>query len=326
MTTTALHDAHLTAQARWRIWGTTVVLAVRPPDALAPARAILEAELVTTDRAANRFRPDSELSRLNRAAGQSVVVSQPLFDDLRLALAAAERTGGAFDPTIGSALARLGYDRDFDQVVAHPLAPLPSPPTPAPGWRSVAIDPGTQVVQLAAGTSIDLGALAKAACADRTARRISRETGAGVLVDLGGDLAVAGAPPAGGWQVAVVESARRPAGQPWLEGAVSVWSGGLATSGTSVRAWRRGGRLLHHIVDPATGWSAPAVWRMATVAATTCVEANTFSTAAIVWGDEALFRLAQLGLGARLVRPGGQVVEVGSWPRMPTPLTPASER
>lgn len=137
-------------------------------------------------------------------------------------------------------------------------------------------------------------------------------TGCGVLVSLGGDLATAGPAPEGGWRIALADDHARPA--PEGGPAVAVTSGALATSGIQVRTWRRGGRVLHHIVDPLTGEPAIPVWRTVTVAAATCVDANAFSTAAIVLGDRALDRLHATALPARLTGLDGTVVRVGGWP------------
>jgi FAD:protein FMN transferase len=95
---------------------------------------------------------------------------------------------------------------------------------------------------------------------------------------------------------------------------VTVLGGGLATSSTTVRQWRRAGRTVHHIVDPATGEPAAPAWRTVSVAAASCVDANTASTAAIVRGASAPQWLESLGLPARLVDPEGTVVTVGAWP------------
>jgi len=81
-----------------------------------------------------------------------------------------------------------------------------------------------------------------------------------------------------------------------------------------VRTWRRGGRALHHIVDPVTGEPAAPVWRTVTVAAATCVDANTAGTAAVVLGERAVPWLRSTGLPARLVALDGTVVRVGGWP------------
>jgi thiamine biosynthesis lipoprotein len=95
---------------------------------------------------------------------------------------------------------------------------------------------------------------------------------------------------------------------------VALWDGGLATSGTCSRSWRRGGQRLHHIVDPRTGRSADSCWATASVAAASCVGANTASTAAIIRSAAAPAWLAGLGLPARLVSVNGTVTTTGEWP------------
>ncbi|MER6127133.1 FAD:protein FMN transferase, partial [Streptomyces sp. NPDC001795] len=119
------------------------------------------------------------------------------------------------------------------------------------------------------------------------------------------------APPRG-WRVALADDHAAPGagGRP----TVSVTGGGLATSGTTVRTWRRGGRRLHHIVDPATGDVPAPVWRTVSVAAVSCVAANIASTEAVVLGERALGRLRRVGLPARLVRVDGTVERVCGWP------------
>jgi thiamine biosynthesis lipoprotein len=160
--------------------------------------------------------------------------------------------------------------------------------------------------------SVDLGATAKAFGADRIAARAHAVTGTGVLVNLGGDIAVAGPPPEGGWIVRVADRHDSPDDAPGQ--VVALQAGGLATSGTAARRWRRGGRLLHHLVDPATGGPADTCWRTVTVTADTCVDANTASTAATIIGPAAPEWLAERGRPARLVDVEGRVVRVGGWP------------
>ena len=157
---------------------------------------------------------------------------------------------------------------------------------------------------------LDLGATAKAIAADRCAARVHRATGTGVLINLGGDIATAGTAPIGGWQVLVHDAADDPAG------AVALQSGfALATSSTIHRRWRCGAEMVHHILDPRTGWSADPVWRTVSVAAATCLAANTVSTAAIVRGWRALDWIRALGIPARLVDSDRVVHTVGRWPR-----------
>ena len=116
--------------------------------------------------------------------------------------------------------------------------------------------------------------------------------------------------PTGGWQVLVQDTADDPAGQVTLQPG---WA--VATSSTVRRAWRRGGVRLHHIVDPRTAAPAAPVWRSATVAAPTCAEANTASTAAVILGHDAGRWLSERGYTARLVDQRHRVVRVGDWPR-----------
>jgi thiamine biosynthesis lipoprotein len=136
-----------------------------------------------------------------------------------------------------------------------------------------------------------------------------------VLVSLGGDIAVAGPPPAGGWQVRVQDVTGDPADPPPGRYAqVAIAAGGLATSSTSARRWRRGGDVLHHILDPRTGLPAGPAWRTVSVAAGSCADANAASTAAVVRGRPALGWLAALGLPSRLVDETGAVFTVAGWP------------
>jgi thiamine biosynthesis lipoprotein len=291
--------------------GTTAVLLVADPMAVGAARAVLDAELGAIDLACSRFRDDSELARLNRAGGATVEVSALLLEAVEVGLRAAELTDGSVDPTVGSAMRLLGYDRTFSHLVDDGSVPKFTV-TPVPGWRTVAIDRRASTVRLPAGVELDLGATAKALCADRAARAVAKATGSGVLVSLGGDIAVTGDAPEGGWSVRVTEN--HAAGPDGPGQTVLVSSGGLATSSTTVRCWVRGDRRLHHLVDPATGQPAASCWRTASVAAGSCVDANIAATAAIVMGRAATAWLAARRLPARLVGADGRVVLAGAWP------------
>ena len=289
--------------------GTTALVVVEAP-AVDEAERLLAAELDAIDRACSRFRPDSELMRANDAAGRPTAISELLTEAVRVALRAAEQTDGAVDPTVAPALVALGYDRDFAAMDADAADDVCG--IPAAGWRGVTLDARHRVLRMGPRCRLDLGATAKALAADRAAQRIAAATGSPTLVDLGGDVATAGPAPAGGWIVHVTDDHR--AGTEAEGQSVTVSGGGLATSSTSVRRWRRGGRPIHHIVDPATGEPAAPVWRTVSVAAASCVDANTASTASIVRGASAPRWLESLGLPARLVDPSGGVVTVGAWP------------
>jgi thiamine biosynthesis lipoprotein len=297
--------------ATWQQLGTRCETVVAEPALLRAALSAVQAELDEADRAASRFREDSELFELNRHAGHWHPVGPWLFTAIQEALGAAWRTGSLVDPTVGAALVAAGYDADFDVVRRRPPAPPVEVATPVPGWRSVEVDPERRAVRLAPGTLLDLGATAKALAADRAAERAARLIGSGVLVSLGGDLAVAGDVPPGGWPVRVSEDCRSSErGDP----VVAVLAGGLATSSTVLRRWRHGAGWAHHVIDPRTGQSSKGPWRTVTVSAATCVQANTASTAALLLGDDAPAWLERHGLAARLVAGDGTATTVGPWP------------
>lgn len=292
--------------------GTSVLLLVTEPGRLAAAEEVLRAELAEIDRTCSRFRSDSEITELHRGAGTVATVGPLLAQALDVALRAAELTDGLVDPTVGAAVRALGYAGDF----AGPGtldSPVPGEPVrPAPGWWRLHWDPARRELLLPRGVALDLGATAKALAADRAAARAAEMAGCGVLVDLGGDLAIAGAIPEDGWRIAVADDHREAMANPAQ--VVAVHGGGMATSSTVARAWRRAGRPRHHIVDPRTGDNPPAVWRTVTVAAGSCVDANTASTAAVVLGADAPGWLTERGLPARLVAPEGRVVRTPGWP------------
>ncbi len=295
--------------------GTFASLLVTDPGRLEQAWALFTGELAAIDVACSRFRSDSELWQVNHAWGRPVQVGPLLAEALATALTAALLTDGDVDPTCGQSLARLGYNQDFALARQRTGGPAPSP-APAPGWHTVEFDPDRRVVRVPDGVMLDLGATAKALAADRAATRIAAAAGCGVLVNLGGDIRVAGEPPNAGWHVGVADDAvfetDTPAHEP--SGSVMLRDGGLATSSTIVRSWRRGEMSLHHIIVPGTGLPADSCWRAVSVAAATCVDANTASTAAILRGERAAGWLDGLRLPARLVRHDGTTVTTGGWP------------
>jgi thiamine biosynthesis lipoprotein len=295
--------------------GTFATVLVTDPDALVIAHDLLAAELDAIDVACSRFRSDSELSRVNHAQGHPVPVSALFADALAVALAAADLTDGDVDPTCGHSLVRLGYDRDFAEA-REDTGPLRQPPLPAGGWRGIELNVDRRVVTVPAGVMLDLGATAKALAADRATASIRDATGCGVLVNLGGDIAVAGEPPADGWRVGIADDVDFDTRMADIQSrqVIMIRDGGLATSSPASRAWRRDGADLHHIIVPATGQPARSCWRAVSVAAASCVGANIASTAAILRGEQAVPWLDGLHLPARLVRHDGSTVTVGGWP------------
>jgi thiamine biosynthesis lipoprotein len=296
---------------RTAAWSTRVDLLVTDPGVVVEAGRLLHATLDRVDTVASRFRPDSEVRLLQQSAdGRTPAsISADLCEAVGIALRAARLTGGLVDPTVGVALCRIGYDRDFS-LIERDVTGDGSGPGPVPGWRSVVLDTVGSTLTMAPGTLLDLGATAKAWAADRAAGEISATLGCGVLVSLGGDIAVAGRPPAGGFCVGIADIC----GDTDPETTVSIDSGGLATSGVGRRHWTLDGRPAHHLVDPATGRPVDSPWRTVSVAAGSCVDANTASTAAMVMGGDAVAWLGGSELPARLVRTDGVVLTVAGWP------------
>jgi thiamine biosynthesis lipoprotein len=334
----SITDTDQTAAATWQALGMHVQLVVTAPEAIGAASRVLASDLDELDLACSRFRPDSEVSAIGRAAASAAgtyttTVSPLLAEAIGVALRAASLTDGDVDPTVGAAMCALGYDRDFAQVASTGPALASvwrrvdgggrASAAAVQGWHSVGLDDATGQLTVVAGTRLDLGATVKGWAADRSAGRIAAGLGCGALVSLGGDTAVAGQPPAGGWRIRVQDVGDASQGQPPARGGpppagpgtvVAISGGGLATSSPMARRWRRGGVTFHHILDPRTALPATLAWHGVSVAAATCADANTAATAAIIRGQQAPAWLESLSLPARLVAADGSVVTVGGWP------------
>ncbi len=302
--------------ATWRSLGTGVRLVTNEGHP-GRARRVVSELLELVDATYSRFRPDSELSRLNARAGQAVPVSNLLVHAIATGLRGARLSGGLVDLTVGRAMRLIGYDADFDDVVCRtPSAAADGPGLrfePVPGWQAVHLDQAARTVRLDPGVELDLGSTGKALAADLAAAAAAAAMGAGgVLVSLGGDIAVAGEAPSGGWRVLAAEDHATPVD---ADGEmISLIDGAIATSSVTVRRWTRDGIGLHHLVDPTTGRPADGPWRTASVAAATCVDANIAATAAILLGERAEDWLTMRSLPARLVARDGSVTRVAGWP------------
>lgn len=270
----------------FRAMGTDVSV-LTPGDAphaavLATARATFETE----EQRCSRFSDDSELMRVNRASDTWVEISEGFEALVRFALAQARTTGGRFDPTMLAAIRAAGYDRDF---VALDPTRAPGAPVPGGGWRRIRLERGR--VRLPAGVGIDLGGVAKGWTVDLAAREALRVGARWVLVNAGGDLRVMGDAPA--LDVAIEDPADREVEALRLR----LSSGGLATSSVRARAWGEG---RHHLIDPDTGAPADDAVIQASVWASTCAEAETRATWALLTGPPALRDVA----GALVTRDG----------------------
>ena len=248
--------------------------------AVSSAATAIRGTFEQEERRFSRFRAESELSRVNAASGRSIALSPSFGAVMRLALEAARSTGGAFDPTVLCVMGAIGYDRDFDEVLAGARDML-HPASPCGRWRDVTLD--GDVLWVPAGVGIDLGGIAKGWTADLAA---TRALGAGLpwaLVNAGGDLRLVGEAPV--IDVAVEDPDDRGAEL----GRLSIREGGLATSSIRSRSWGPG---LHHVIDPRTGAPAETDLLQVTVTAPTCAEAEIRATAAILGGSATAGRAA----------------------------------
>jgi len=292
--------------AEWQVWTTTARVVVTDEQTLPAARAAVIAHLAEVDAAASRFRADSEVARIARSTAATHLISPLLADLVRVALDAADASGGDVDPTLGAVLTDLGYGTDLGSGTDVGSGARLSMRRRT---RWTDIDLSGRRLTMPVGTLLDLGATAKARAADTCATLLADRFGGGALVSLGGDLRVAGPGPGDGWTVLVQDGPAEPASTIRLTGAQAV-----ATSSTLHRTWRRGGELLHHVLDPVSFRPADPVWRSVTVATGTCVAANTLTTAALVRGRRAPEMVRRVGVAARMVAADGSVQRFGGWP------------
>ena len=292
---------------KFEMWGMSGSLATEDERQMDDATKRLWYWLDAFDVACNRFRDDSEVSLLNESRGATTPIGATLEMAITAALRAAEATGDLVDPTVLPALLALGYDRDFDEL-ADGASILEHVAVPAMGVTAIHLDLVEHTVTLDPPCQLDLGASAKALVVDLVANDVA-DSG-GVVVELGGDVAVRGEGPDGPWTIGVSDRLILDG----HEARVAFRHGGIATSSTASRTWRVGERTVNHIVDPRTGRCARGLYTTATVSASDCVLANAYATAALLWNEEASYHIAQAGWSARLVHRDGSLEFVGGWP------------
>ena len=261
------------------------------------------------ERSLSRFKPESELSRLNARAGEPVSASRLLYSVLETALKAADASQGIYDPTLLTQIVALGYSVSFDTLPADVVPPSQSAiPLPGGGWRAIVLDPVTRTVTLPHGIGLDFGGIAKGMAVDAALERLRQLGCAHALINAGGDLAVLGLPPlADAWPIAA------PLRDEWQ--IVPLARGALATSGVARRRWRQGGVERHHLLDPRTGQPASGGLWSVSVAAATCAQAEIAAKVAFILGPEAGARfLGRQHLAGLLVREDSRRISVGDWP------------
>lgn len=296
-TASAAHLEGIVTSAALDVWRTQLRVEVDAEVAPELLERLLWQQATQLDEASSRFRPDSEVSVLQRAAGRWTPIGPVLAEVLRLALDAAAATEGLVHPGLGAAVAAAGYDAWAGQTAVAVAAPA-GPPLP---WQRIELREGC--ARIPPGMVLDLGAVGKAWLADSLARALHAATGAAVVADMGGDLRVISPQrPTTVWL-----DPQAPGAQPI---AVAVTDAGIATSGLARRRWAGG----HHIIDPRTGRPAQTPWWSVSVIAADAVAANTAATAALVMGEAAPDWLAEHRLPARLVTAVGSEART-CWPQ-----------
>jgi FAD:protein FMN transferase len=289
--------------------GTQVHLVVVGPGA-AGALDWAEARIQDLERRWSRFRPDSEISRLNAAGGKARLVSADTYNVIDQAVLAWEATAGSFDPTVLPTLRALGYDRSFDELGDCTAV---GEPAPVPGCADIHRDPVTRLVELPPGTELDLGGIGKGAAADLVVGELLAAGAAGACVSIGGDVRVEGTPPTDrGWVIDVRDTAGcAPACS------ISLASGAACTSTTRKRSWPTNAGVRHHLIDPRTGLPIDNALATVTVVGARAVQAEVLTKVAFVAGpDAAPELLATYGVAARLVCDDGSVKVVGALEEM----------
>jgi thiamine biosynthesis lipoprotein len=293
--------------------GTAARVLVLGGDPDLPARAW--ARLEDLEARWSRFRPTSELCRLNAADGAPVVVSHDTYYVVARAIGSWRATGGRFDPTVLDALERAGYDRTFDAVrSAADALPVRADRAddgpeahdrsgvPAPGCDGIELLPLVPAVRLPPGVRLDLGGIGKGAAADLVVDELLAAGAHGACVDLGGDVRVGGTGPDGGaWRVGL-----DPALAP--DRAFRLAAGAVVTSTRVRRAWTRRGVAQHHVIDPGRGVPAWSGLRSVTVVGAAAANAEVLAKAAFVAGPDAgRALLVEHGVTGLMVDDGGAV-------------------
>ncbi len=293
--------------AAFHALGTEIEVIVTDAEQLPAIVEHVQRRIDAIDRTFSRFRVDSELSRLEQLPNIRQPASPFFLELLELALRAARATGGWFDPTIRDALEAAGYDRSIDLIEAEGPGEN-RPGLPAGQWERIRFDRERRWVIIPDGVRLDFGGIGKGFAVDDALRTLSPHH-CGVLINAGGDLAVRGPAPAGGWLCDISAAAGTR-----VETSVAIHEGALATSGLGRRQWVRDGSHLHHLIDPHTGVPGRSPWRTVTVAARECTAAEVAAKVAWLKGDDGPVWLTGLGLAGRFVARDGTIVSVGSWP------------
>ncbi len=300
----------------FEVMGTTAhVMVVDGPEALVD-RAV--AELDELEARWSRFRPDSELSRLNERSGVPVVVSPATFELVERAVEGRRITGGRFDPTLLDAVRAAGYDRSFELVAAAGV-PTPTGPDRAVSPRAgrpvgtIHLDRVARTVTLGPDVAIDPGGIGKGLAADLVVEDLLAAGAGGAMVNVGGDLRADGRGPDGGWIVAVTD----PIDPEDVVDTLAITAGAIASTWRTRRTWTAtDGSTRHHLIDPATGRPADSGLAGVTVVGGRGWQVEVLAKAAFLAGPvDGAGVLADHGVAGLLVTDDGLHLPVGAWDR-----------
>jgi thiamine biosynthesis lipoprotein len=257
----------------------------------------------------SRFRPDSELSKINARSGALTQISPDMLGLLIRARELHEASGGIFEPAVLPALEAAGYNRSFEEIKASDEGATFAP-QPRHSFSSLCIEAAASTMQMPRGMRIDLGGIAKGYTVDVIAQQL-HATGA-ALINAGGDVRAIGAgATGGGWLIYVSD----PHDESTVLDEVTLRDQAIATSTTAVRRWRRGERPMHHLIDPRTRLPAETGVVSVTVVAGTATEADVFAKTALLLGlAEGRRFLERRDTPGLFVLPDGVVVATDGWP------------
>lgn len=269
----------------------------------AKAKASFEAaitEIKRIEAIMTTWRPDSEISRINTAAGKSAVkVGDETLAILKASVHTSEISEGTFDITFQTLHGLWKFDEDKDP---HPPAEKDVKERLAfVGWKNIKIDETAKTVMLAnERTQIGLGGIAKGYAVDKAAAVIEKAGLTSFFVQAGGDLYARGKKPDGNeWQAGIRDP--RGAESKWFA-LIPLSDHAFSTAGDYERSYIVNGKRYHHIIDPRTGFPATAC-RSVTIWAPTALQADEIDDAVFILGPEKGLALVESldGVGAVIV-------------------------
>jgi len=265
----------------FRAMNTTIMLAAEGERAIEGMQAS-KSFIDECEQRFSRFLPASEVTEMNRSAGDWLQISDELLEMLQLAQKYYEETHGIFDPSILADLKHAGYDRSMDEICAKGAADPASAPlrTSRSAFTKIELDPAGKSLRLPRGTEIDLGGIAKSWIVQQAAFLLHQYSDV-CGVSAGGDILFIGSPEDGmDWDV-FLEDPRDPS---QMLAQLHIPSGAVATSSVTKRTWRQAGKSQHHLIDPRTGLPAKTEWLSVTVICPDVIAADIYAKTILIGG------------------------------------------